>query len=132
MQEPDENTIERMLKFEPTEAFGDDILTKFGKDTVLATYAMRDGYGLTPTIEPVQLGGYTAYLCGKHLYMIDHLFDIEGDDLVDLVDKYNKYHSFAADTVVLFGYSFNFGQTDAIKKNLGAITDRRINFDIRY
>ena len=132
LQEPDENTIERMLKFEPTEAFGDDILTKFGKDTVLATYAMRDGYGLTPTIEPVQLGGYTAYLCGKHLYMIDHLFDIEGDDLVDLVDKYNKDHSFAADTVVLFGYSFNFGQTDAIKKNLGAITDRRINFDIRY
>ena len=65
--------------------------------------------------------------------MIDEGFDVAGDDLTDLVDKYNKDHSFNADTVVIFGYSFNFGQTDAIKKNLGAITDRsRINIDIRY
>ena len=81
----------------------------------------------------VKFGNYTAWLCGKHLYMIDQGFDILGDDLTELVDKYNKDHSFTADTVVIFGYSFNFGQTDAIKKNLGAITDRsRINIDIRY
>ena len=48
LQEPDENTIDQMLKFEPTQMFGDNLLDKFGKDTVLSTYAMRDGYGLTP------------------------------------------------------------------------------------
>lgn len=133
LQEPDDNTLERMEKFEPTDAFGDDILTAFGKETVLATYAMRDGYGLTPDIEPIKFGDYTAYHCDRHLYMIDREFNIDGDDLTELVDKYNKDHSFAADTVVLFGYSFNFSQTDAIKKNLGAITDHsRINIDIRY
>lgn len=133
LEEPDENTIDQMLKFEPTQMFGDNLLDKFGKDTVLFTYAMRDGYGLTPKFEEIKFGKYTAYLCGKHLYMLDPEFSIKDDDLTDLVDKYNKDHSFPADNVVIFGYSFNFGQTDAIRKNLGTITDRnRINVDIRY
>ena len=132
LEEPDENTIDQMLKFEPTQMFGDNLLDKFGKDTVLFTYAMRDGYGLTPEFKEVKFGSYTAYLCGKHLYMLDSAFHVE-EDLTDLVDTYNKDHSFPADNVVIFGYSFNFSQTDAIKKNLGAITDRnRINVDIRY
>ena len=132
LAEPDENTIDQMLKFEPTEAFGSNLMEKFGKDTILSTYAMRDGYGLTPEFKEVKFGGYTAYLCGKHLYMLAPEFNVE-EDLTDLVDTYNKDHSFPADNVVIFGYSFNFGQTDAIKKNLCAITDRnRINVDIRY
>ena len=132
LEEPDENTIDQMLKFEPTQMFGDNLLDKFGKDTVLFTYAMRDGYGLTPEFKEVKFGSYTAYLCGKHLYMLDSEFNVE-EDLTDLVDTYNKDHSFPADNVVIFGYSFNFSQTDAIKKNLGTITDRnRINVDIRY
>ena len=109
-----------------------DFLAEHGKGLNL-TYAVRDGYGLVPEIKSMQFGHYTAYLCGRHLYMIDPEFNISGDDLTQLVDLYNKDHSFAADTVVLFGYSFNFGQTEAIKKNLGAIADRnRINIDIRY
>lgn len=133
LQEPNDKMLDRMEKFTPDLAFGDDLVTAFGKETVLATYAVRDGYGLTPKIEPVHFGNYIAYLCGKHLYMIDQGFYIDGDDLTELVDTYNKDHSFPADTVVIFGYSFNFSQTDAIKKNLGAITDRnRINIDIRY
>lgn len=132
LAEPDENTIDQMLKFEPTDVFGSNLMEKFGKDTILSTYAMRDGYGLTPEFKEVKFGGYTAYLCGKHLYMLDTEFNVE-EDLTDLVDTYNKDHSFPADNVVIFGYSFNFGQTDAIKKNLSAITDRnRINVDIRY
>lgn len=132
LQEPDENTIDQMLKFEPTNMFGNNLMEKFGKDTVLFTYGMRDGYGLTPKFEAIKFGSYTAYLCGKHLYMLDSEFNVE-EDLTDLVDTYNKDHSFPADNVVIFGYSFNFSQTDAIKKNLGAITDRnRINVDIRY
>ncbi|MCD8298016.1 MAG: site-specific DNA-methyltransferase [Prevotella sp.] len=133
LEEPDDNTLDRMETFNPDMVFGDDLVKVFGKETVLTTYAVRDGYGLTPKIEPLKFGNYTAYLCGKHLYMIDQGFDIYGDDLTELVDKYNKDHSFTADTVVMFGYSFNFSQTDVIKKNLGAITDRsRINIDIRY
>lgn len=133
LQEPDENTLDRMEKFSPDNVFGDNLMEAFGRETVLATYAVRDGYGLTPEIDPVKFGNYTAYLCGKHLYMVDQAFDIYGDDLTELVNKYNEDHSFAADTVVIFGYSFNFGQTDAIRKNLGTITGRsRINIDIRY
>ncbi len=133
LREPDENVLDRMEKFQPTDAFGSNLLDAFGRETVLATYAARDGYGFTQEMKPVVFGKYTAWHCGKHLYMIDEGFDVYGDDLTELVDKYNKDHSFTADTVVIFGYSFNFGQTDAIRKNLGAITDRsRINIDIRY
>lgn len=131
--EPDGNLLDRMEAFQPTNAFGSNLVEAFGKETVLATYAVRDGYGFTHEMKPVKLGKYTAYHCGRHLYMIDEGFEIDDDDLTELVDIYNKDHSFTADTVVLFGYSFNFGQTDAIKKNLGAITDRsRIHIDIRY
>ena len=132
LQEPDGNTIDQMQRFEPTELFGSNMMEKFGKDTILATYAVRDGYGLTPKFETIRFGSYTAYLCGRHLYLLDPEFNVE-EDLTDLVDKYGKDNSFTADNVVIFGYSFNFCQTDAIKKNLSAIADRsRINIDIRY
>lgn len=133
LREPEGITLDRMEKFSPTTALADNLLDEFGKGTVIATYAARDGYGLSPKIEEIRLGSYTAYLCGHHLYMIDLNFDTDGDDLNDLVDRYEADPSFPADNVVLFGYSFAFYQTDVIKKNLKAITDRNpIRLDIRY
>lgn len=133
IKETDDDTLERLEEYNPVKDFASNIVEAFGRDTVLATYAVRDGYGLTAEIEPMKFGNYTAWHCGKHLYMIDEGFDTSSDDMKDLVDKFNKDHSFTADTVVMFGYSFSFGQTDVISKNLHAIKDRsRINIDIRY
>lgn len=133
IKETDDNTLERLEEYNPVTDFASNLVEAFGKETVLATYIVRDGYGLSAEIEPMKFGDYTAWHCGKHLYMIDEGFDPSSDDMKNLVDKFNEDHSFTVDTVVLFGYSFSFGQTDVISKNLHAIKDRsRINIDIRY
>lgn len=133
IKETDDNTLERLEEYNPVTDFASNLVEAFGKETVLATYVVRDGYGLSAEIEPMKFGDYTAWHCGKHLYMIDEGFDPSSDDMKNLVDKFNEDHSFTVDTVVLFGYSFSFGQTDVISKNLHAIKDRsRINIDIRY
>lgn len=133
IKETDDNILERMETFNPKTSFASNLVEMFGREAVLATYAVRDGYGLTAEMEAIKFGKYEAWHCGKHLYMIDEGFDPATDDMTDLVDKFNKDFSFTVDTVVLFGYSFNFNQIDLIKKNLHAIKERsHINIDIRY
>ena len=129
-----QNTLDKMETFDLNGMFGDtDILKSFGKETVLATWMVKDGYGLTQNAEPLQLADYTAYHCGGHIYMIEG----EGFDekaMIALVDKYGREPEFNPHNVVLFGYSFTFTQTEMLKKNLSAVKklNERINIDIRY
>ena len=58
------------------------------------------------------------------------------DAITALVDKYGEQTDWGPHYVVLFGYSFNFGTTDALKKNLPLLNEGekqiKINIDIRY
>lgn len=134
LQDVPQNTLDKMETFDPQGMFGDtDILKSFGKETVLATWMVKDGYGLTQNAEPLQLADYTAYHCVGHIYMIEG----EGFDekaMIALVDKYGREPEFNPHNVVLFGYSFTFTQTEMLKKNLSAVKklNERINIDIRY
>ena len=134
LQDVPQNTLDKMETFDLYGMFGDtDILKSFGAETVLATWMVKDGYGLTQNAEPLQLADYTAYHCGGHIYMIDG----EGFDekaMIALVDKYGREPEFNPHNVVLFGYSFTFTQTEMLKKNLSAVKklNERINIDIRY
>lgn len=134
LQDVAQDTLDKMDTFDPQGMFGEkDILESFGAETVLATWMVKDGYGLTQNAEPLLLAGYTAYHCGGHIYMIDG----EGFDekaMIALVDKYGKEPDFNPHNVVLFGYSFSFTQTEMLKKNLSAVKklNESINIDIRY
>lgn len=134
LQDVPQNTLDKMETFDLNGMFGDtDILKSFGKETVLATWMVKDGYGLTQNAEPLQLADYTAYHCGGHIYMVEG----EGFDekaMIALVDKYGREPEFNPHNVVLFGYSFTFTQTEMLKKNLSAVKklNERINIDIRY
>lgn len=133
LQDVPQNTLDRMETYDPNGMYADtDILQKFGKETVLATWLVKDGYGFNDA-NPLPLANYTAYYCGNHLYLIDG----EGFDenaIVALVDKYGKEPSFCPENVILFGYSFTYTQTEMIRKNLSAVKklERNINLDIRY
>ena len=134
LQDVAQDTLDKMDTFDPQGMFGEkDILESFGAETVLATWMVKDGYGLTQNAEPLLLAGYTAYHCGGHIYMIDG----EGFDekaMIALVDKYGKEPDFNPHNVVLFGYGFSFTQTEMLKKNLSAVKklNESINIDIRY
>lgn len=133
--EPSENTIDKLEEFENNGFFSNnDTLALFGKETVLETWIVSDGYGFGAPVEEVMLSNYTAYLCGKHLYFIEAGFN--ENDMVVLLDKYQQEPSFSPQNIVVFGYSFNFTQTEMLRKNLFVLRDShknlKSNFDIRY
>lgn len=133
--EPSDDTIDKLEEFKYTEMFtNNDTLSLFGKETVLETWLVKDGYGFGAKVEEIKLSGYTAYLCGKHLYFIEA--GINENDMVALLDRYQQEPSFSPENIVVFGYSFNFSQTEMLRKNLFVLRDThknlKANFDIRY
>ncbi len=136
--EPSDQTFAKLEDFNPNAFFADNILEEFGIDTILCTWALRDGYGLNAEIEPIDLNGYKAFLCGRHLYFINPgLTNETGPDaLVALIEKFNNDKAFKPENIVLFGYSFTYTETEALKKNLTPIRDGiknlKVNLDIRY
>lgn len=136
LQDIPQNTLDRLEAFDPNGLIGEeDILDKFGKDTVLETWCVKDGYGFGANKVELKLADYSVYQCGSHLYFISG----EGFDensIIALIDKYNSDPSFNPQNVVLFGYSFSFTQVEMLKKNLNTLKDSaknlNINLDIRY
>lgn len=130
-----ENVLDRITEFSPVESgFANNLLEMFGRETVLETWKVRDGYGMNAEVEEVKLADYIAYQCGDHLYLTDE--GMSDDAITALVDKYGEQTDWGPHYVVLFGYNFNFVATDALKKNLPLLSvgekQIKINIDIRY
>lgn len=137
LAEPPKETLDKLEKFESsTNALFTDstLLDCFGKPTVLATWLVRDGYGLTVEAEEVQFAEYTGYHLDKHLYLINP--NLSDKAIEEIVVKYETDGSFNPENVVLFGYSFTWTELEALQTNLKRLIDTeknlRINFDIRY
>ena len=135
LKEVPENVLDKMEEFNPEEAsFGGNMLELFGRETVLTTWKVRDGYGLTSEVEEVPLAEYTAYQCGDHLYLLDE--GLSDDAITAMVDKYGEPTPWNPHHVVLFGYNMNFGVQDALRTNLPLLNEGekqiRINIDVRY
>lgn len=136
LQDVPKDTLDKMETFDPTGFYGEeDILKQFGKETVLETWCVKDGYGFGADIKELSLDNYTAYHCGGHLYFI------EGENfgekaMIDLIDLYHRDPAFNPQNIVLFGYGFSFTQLEMLKKNLATLNDSaknlKINLDIRY
>ena len=88
---PPENTLDKMVEFKPE---ADDLIATDemlaavgGRDVVLTTWLVRDGYGFAPAVKAVKLHDYTAWWCNKHLYLIDPGFTEE--DVAELFRQYD-------------------------------------------
>ncbi|MCR5360628.1 MAG: site-specific DNA-methyltransferase [Bacteroidales bacterium] len=135
LQDVPQNTLDKIEKFDPNDVFTDnDILQQFERETVLATWLVRDGYGFDGKATELNLAGYTAYLCGSHIYFVNEGFDENA--MIALIDRYHSDASFNPQNIVLFGYSFDLTQTEVLKRNLKTLEDSaknlKINFEIRY
>lgn len=135
--EPTDDTLDKLEMFEPKEnkIFADKtILDDFGKPTVLATWLVRDGYGLTAPADELDFAGYKAHYISKHLYLIDP--ELSNEAIEAIVVKYETDGGFNPENIILFGYSFTWTETEALQTNLKRLKDTeknlRINFDIRY
>ncbi len=134
--EPSQNTLDKIEAFDPDDnkLFGDNMLDAFGKSTVLATWLVHDGYGLTAAVEEVDFAGYKAYFMDRHLYFIDK--GLSADAIMAVVKKYETDGGFNPENVVLFGYSFTWTERDQLEINLRRLKNTEknllVNFDIRY
>ena len=135
LEDFDGDTIDRLYDFDMNVELNDnDILSKFGAQTVLTTWLCRDGYGLNPKVTEVKLKDYTAYLCGKHLYLLDA--DFYQDEMAELIDKMaDTTQQFNPDVIVVSGYGMGYSTRLMLDKNLRALADARgnkISLDVRY
>lgn len=135
LEEPQENALLKMEKFNPVESFTDLTVEDFGVDTVLRTWLVRDGYGLTEDAEEIDLDGYKAYYKGNHLYFIHPDDTFKAGSIAALMDKYNG-ETFSPQNIVIFGYSFNFTHREELQKNLRTLKEGNktltVNIDVRY
>ncbi len=136
LEEPKQDTLTLMAEFDPTV----DVLTTisvddFGEDTILRTWMVRDGYGLTDEAEVLMLGGYKAYWMKNHLYFIEPDTKFNADSIVALMDKYNG-EAFSPKNIIIFGYSFGFTHREELQKNLRTLKDGNkslsVNIEVRH
>ena len=135
LEDFDGDTIDRLYDFDMNAEMNDnDILSRFGAQAVLTTWLCSDGYGLNPKVTEVKLKNYTAYLCGKHLYLLDA--DFYQDEMAELIDKMaDTTQHFNPDVIVVFGYGMGYSTRLMLDKNLRALADARgnkISLDVRY
>ncbi len=134
LEEVPQNTLDKLETYDPNVILTtEDTLNMFGRDSVLATWLVNDGYGLGAKTEDVVLDKYHATLCGNHLYMTDA--DFTEEDMAALVDRYQSDPAFNPDCIVLFGYSFGHNAKDMLEKNkptINLVKDKNIIIDVRY
>lgn len=135
LQEPTNQSIEKMEQFDPHSIFGDKTLVdEFGVPTILTTWLVRDGYGLTSDIKTLNIEGYELYYMDKHLYIINP--NLSNEVVASLLDRYQSDAGFNPQNIVIYGYALSWGELQGLKDSLRVIRDgeknMRINFDIRY
>ena len=136
LEEPKQDALLLMEKFDSM--FEDSTtltVDDFGVETVLRTWLVADGYGLTDDAEEVMLGDYKAYWKEDHLYLIYPDEQFTPVSLTALMDKYNG-EPFSPHNIVIFGYSFSFTCREELQKNLRTLKDGNktltVNMDVRY
>lgn len=127
LEEPSGQVLDQLESFDPATAdalFAGDYVSKFdldgtpGHDTVLATWLVEDGYGLTTSAEKVRLESYELDVCGDSGYVIDT--GLTSDDVVALV-RLVETGALGLSRIVVFGYSVKFSVMHELKKNLAVL-----------
>lgn len=135
LQEPTNQSIEKMERFDPHTMFGDNTLVdEFGVPTILTTWLVRDGYGLTPDVKTLNIEGYELYYIDKHLYIINP--NLSNEVVASLLDRYQSDAGFNPQNIIIYGYALSWGELQGLKDSLRVIRDgeknMHINFDVRY
>lgn len=135
LKEPSADTLDKLEQFDPDLLYAEgDLLAEFGEPTVLVTWLVRDGYGLTSSALPVDFAGYKGFWKDKHLYLIEK--GLTNEAIAAILEKYETDTAFNPENIILFGYSFTWSALENLKNNLLQLKDTeknlRINFEMRF
>ena len=130
IKEVDTNTLDKLEKFDPNWFEKDKtVVDEFGINSILTTWMVKDGYGLTDKYEKLILEGYEAYKCKNTIYLINS--DMSSESIKCLIEKYENEENFECNRIVLFGYSFTLSEIQTLKDNLKQVKNiKNINIDV--
>lgn len=129
IKEVNTNTLDKLEKFEPNFMYSDKtILDEFGINSILTTWMVSDGYGLSDKYEKLDLEGYEAYKCNNTIYLINP--ELSDKAIKCLTEKYEK-EDFDCNRIVIFGYSFTLSEIQTLKDNLKQVKNtKNITVDV--
>lgn len=93
-----------------------------GKDNILATWLMEDGYGLSAETEEYVLNYYKANLIGKSLYIIEP--ELKSEDVMELIRRLED-DSLLVNRVVIYLHSVTFNVLNELRKNINVLRNNK-------
>lgn len=129
LETPTEKTLADLETFEPEiKLLSDDYISIFdndhatGKESILATWLIEDGYGLTNMPEQYQLEKYTADLMDRSLYLIDE--GLTSEDVMALIKRIEE-GSLLISRVIVYVHSVTFNILQELRKNLKVLRNNK-------
>lgn len=123
-----DHALSKMMEFDPENQtlIVDDFVPFFasenrgatGRDTILTTWMLQDGYGLTTAPAQVVLDDYTLYVVGDTAYIIEP--GLTTKDVIELVRKVES-GELNISRIPIFVYSMTFDVMHELKKNLNVL-----------
>lgn len=128
--------LDKMEVFNPDVIeVSNNLLEEVGKKTLLTTWLCADGYGMNSEGQTIDLDGYKAFYCKKHLYLIDRHFTKR--NVESLIKRYMEEIEFNPEHIVVFAYSFEtWTISEVLQRNISMLKESQkqlnIHYDVRY
>lgn len=121
--------ITELEEFKPSiKLLEDDMVSIFntencnGKDAILSTFLVTDGYGLSEGTEKYTLVNYKADIIKDSLYLIDN--NLKSEDVMELIKRIENFE-IDINRIVVYAYSINFSTMHELKKNLSNLRNNK-------
>ena len=101
--------------------------------TLLTTWRVYDGQKLPENIQPIDLAGYNAYLCDKHLYLLHN--DFASAHIKALLDKLDEDKTFVIERIVLLGDAIDSAKQQELNQAIKTYANKKslnISVLVRY
>ncbi len=118
---------------ENLELFQASSLNAADRQSLLLTWAVRDGIKLGEPLEAVNLGGYTAYAAGKILYFVEP--DLTLDAVIAVLEQLDNNPTFAPSRLVVFGWGLDSKIQREMTEAVKGYNNRKgieLTLDIRF
>ncbi len=129
LEKPSEKTLIDLENFVPEiKLITDDMVSIFdnehsnGKESILSTWLIEDGYGLSKSTEKYKLNNYDADLIDKTLYIIDE--GLTQDDSMVLIKRIEN-EELDITRIVIYVHSVPFNVLHELRKNLKVLRNNK-------
>lgn len=129
LEKPSEKTLIDLENFVPEiKLITDDMISIFdnehsnGKESILSTWLIEDGYGLSKSTDKYKLNNYEADLIDKTLYIIDE--GLTQDDSMVLIKRIEN-EELDITRIVIYVHSVPFNVLHELRKNLKVLRNNK-------